>query len=54
MGEEKLDAAVEKFKDDSDIYMVVAGSEAGKFTGSFHGWVTGSRGSIPVSKKIGT
>ena len=54
MGEEKLDAAVEKFKDDSDIHMVVAGSEAGKFTGSFHGWVTGSRGSIPVSKKIGT
>ena len=54
MGEDKLDAVVEKFKEDQDIYMVVAGSEAGKFTGAFHGWLTGSRGSIPVSQKIGT
>ena len=54
MGEDRLDAVVEKFKEDQDIYMVVAGSEAGKFTGAFHGWLTGSRGSIPVSQKIGT
>lgn len=54
MSDEQLDRVVEKFKDDEDIYIVVAGSEAGKFTGSFHGWLTGSRGSIPVSQKIGT
>ena len=54
MGDEQLDRVVEKFKDDEDIHIVVAGSEAGKFTGSFHGWLTGSRGSIPVSQKIGT
>ena len=54
MSDEQLDRVVEKFKDDADIHIVVAGSEAGKFTGSFHGWLTGSRGSIPVSQKIGT
>ena len=54
MSDEQLDRVVEKFKDDEDIHIVVAGSEAGKFTGSFHGWITGSRGSIPVSQKIGT
>ena len=54
MDDDTLDTVVQKFKDDADIFMVVAGSEAGKFTGTFHGWLTGSRGSIPVSQKIGT
>jgi hypothetical protein len=31
---------------------VVAGSDAGKFSGAFHGWATGEIGSMPVSKKI--
>jgi len=41
-----------KFKSPNDIHMVVAGSEAGKFSGAFHGWATGEIGSISVSKKI--
>ena len=39
-----------KFRQDEDIHIVVA-SDAGKFSGAFHGWVTGSVGSIPVSRK---
>ncbi len=41
-----------KFKTPDDIHMVVAGSDAGKFSGAFHGWATGEIGSISVSKKI--
>lgn len=41
-----------KFKSENDIHVVVAGSDAGKFSGAFHGWVTGPGGSIVVSKKI--
>ncbi len=41
-----------KFRDGNDIHLVVAGAEAGKFSGAFHGWVTGEMGSIPVSRKI--
>lgn len=41
-----------KFKTPDDIHMVVAGAEAGKFSGAFHGWATGEIGSISVSKKI--
>ncbi|TNF80133.1 MAG: redoxin domain-containing protein [Gammaproteobacteria bacterium] len=41
-----------KFKTPDDIHMVVAGSDAGKFSGAFHGWATGAIGSISVSKKI--
>ena len=41
-----------KFKTPEDIHMVVAGSDAGKFSGAFHGWATGEIGSISVSKKI--
>jgi hypothetical protein len=33
---------------------VVAGSEAGKFSAAFHGWVTGPAGSMSVSRKIET
>jgi len=50
--EATLNKLVSKFKSDDDIHIVVAGSEAGKFSGAFHGWVTGSVGSIPVSRKI--
>ncbi|MAK70228.1 MAG: thiol-disulfide oxidoreductase [Halieaceae bacterium] len=52
MDEATLNKLVSKFKSDDDIHIVVAGSEAGKFSGAFHGWVTGSVGSIPVSRKI--
>ena len=52
MDESTLNNMVSKFRRDDDIHIVVAGSEAGKFSGAFHGWVTGSVGSIPVSRKI--
>jgi hypothetical protein len=52
MDEEKLNKVVTKFGSDSNIHIVVAGSEAGKFSGCFHGWLTGPKGSIPVSRKI--
>ena len=52
MGQEKLDALVSKFAGEDNIHIVVAGSEAGKFSGAFHGWVTGEMGSVPVSRKI--
>ena len=41
-----------KFGVDEDIDIVVAGSEAGKCTAFFHGWIPRSIGSIPVSRKI--
>ena len=41
-----------KFASDAYIHIVVAGSEAGKFSSAFHGWVTGANGSLSVSKKI--
>jgi hypothetical protein len=46
------DRMLPKFKTPEDIHMVVAGSDAGKFSGAFHGWATGEIGSISVSKKI--
>lgn len=52
MDEETLNKVVTKFGSDSNIHIVVAGSEAGKFSGCFHGWLTGPKGSIPVSRKI--
>ena len=48
----KLDAPVAKFASDANIHIVVAGSEAGKFSAAFHGWVTGEMGSSVVSRKI--
>ena len=41
-----------KFADGKFIHIVVAGSEAGKFSAAFHGWVTGPAGSMVVSRKI--
>ena len=47
-----LDKLLPKFKNEDDIHIVVAGSEAGKFSGAFHGWATGEIGSISVSRII--
>ena len=52
MDEAALNKTVKKFNSDSDIHIVVAGSEAGKFSACFHGWLTGPKGSISVSRKI--
>jgi thiol-disulfide isomerase/thioredoxin len=52
MDEAALAKLLPKFKNDEDIHIVVAGSNAGKFSGAFHGWATGEIGSMPVSKKI--
>ncbi len=52
MSAEQLDRKLPKFKSAEDIHIVVAGSEAGKFSGAFHGWATGEIGSISVSRKI--
>jgi thiol-disulfide isomerase/thioredoxin len=52
MTAEQLDRHLPKFRKDSDIHITVAGSDAGKFSGAFHGWATGEIGSQPVSKKI--
>jgi thiol-disulfide isomerase/thioredoxin len=52
MSPEELERRLPKFRQDSDIHIVVAGSDAGKFSGAFHGWATGEIGSQPVSRKI--
>ena len=43
-----------KFASKANLHIVVAGAEAGKFSGVFHGWVGGAIGSVPVSRKIET
>ena len=52
MTEEELSRPIPKFASEDRIHIVVAGSEAGKFSAVFHGWASGSMGSIPVSRKI--
>jgi hypothetical protein len=52
LGAARLDARVGKFASEQNIHIVVAGSEAGKFSAVFHGWVTGPMGSVAVSRKI--
>ncbi len=52
MDSQALDKLLPKFKSEDDIHIVIAGSEAGKFSGAFHGWATGEIGSISVSRKI--
>lgn len=52
MSEAQLDTPVGKFADGKFIHIVVAGSDAGKFSAAFHGWVTGPMGSTVVSRKI--
>lgn len=52
LSDEQLDNLVPKFAKREHIHMVVAGSDAGKFSSAFHGWVTGPMGSQAVSRKI--
>ncbi len=52
MSGEELERRLPKFRRDEDIHIVVAGADAGKFSGAFHGWATGEIGSQPVSRKI--
>ena len=52
MGPEAMAGSVPKFASTDFIHMVVAGSDAGKFSSAFHGWATGAVGSQSVSKKI--
>ena len=52
MSDEKLAHQIPKFASEDNIHIVVAGSDAGKFSGVFHGWASGPMGSMPVSKKI--
>ena len=52
MTAEMLATPAPKFADGRYIHIVVAGSEAGKFSAAFHGWVTGAMGSTVVSRKI--
>ncbi len=52
MTEAQLNASVGKFASHDHIHIVVAGSEAGKFSAAFHGWATGAMGSASVSRKI--
>jgi peroxiredoxin len=52
MPAEKLDRMVPKFASEDFIHIVVAGGDAGKFSGMFHGWASGEIGSMPVSRKI--
>jgi thiol-disulfide isomerase/thioredoxin len=49
---EALQRRLPKFASEDMIHIVVAGSDAGKFSGLFHGWVGGDIGSVPVSRKI--
>lgn len=50
--EEQLDAPAPKFRNEDYIHIVVAGSDAGKFSAALHGWATGEIGSASVSRKI--
>ena len=52
MSAEALARPVPKFAGPEYIHIVVAGSDAGKFSSAFHGWATGDVGSVSVSKKI--
>ena len=52
MTEAVLASPAPKFADPKFIHIVVAGSEAGKFSAAFHGWLTGEAGSAVVSRKI--
>jgi peroxiredoxin len=52
MSAEALAQLAPKFAGKEYIHIVVAGSDAGKFSSAFHGWATGAVGSVSVSKKI--
>lgn len=50
--EAQLNTLVPKFRGPEYIHIAVAGSEAGKFSTAYGGWVLGPIGSNPVSRKI--
>ena len=50
--EAQLDTLVPKFRGPEYIHIAVAGSEAGKFSTAYGGWVLGPIGSNPVSRKV--
>ncbi len=50
--EDQLNEMIPKFADPANIHIVVAGSDAGKFSSIFQGWASGPRGSQLVSRKI--
>ena len=52
MTEAQLAAPASKFASHDHIHIVVAGSEAGKFSAAFYGWATGAMGSLSVSRRI--
>ena len=52
MPPERRQRLMPKFAAKENLHIVVAGAEAGKFSGIFHGWAGGEIGSIPVSRKI--
>jgi hypothetical protein len=52
LSNEALDRLMPKFASKDMIHIVVAGSDAGKFSGLFHGWGGGAGGSVPVSRLI--
>lgn len=52
MPPEVLERIIPKFAEPEHIALVVAGSDAGKFSGAFHGWVRGPMGTVPVSRPI--
>ena len=54
MPQERRNRPTPKFASKGNIHIVVAGAEAGKFSGIFHGWAGGEIGSMPVSRKIET
>lgn len=54
MPAERRERLMPKFAAKENIHIVVAGAEAGKFSGVFHGWAGGEIGSVPVSVKIET
>ena len=52
MPAERQERRLPKFAAKENLHILVAGSEAGKFSAVFHGWAGGEIGSVPVSKKI--
>lgn len=50
--EAQLAQPFSKFRNPKDISIVVAGGEAGKFSAVFGGWVSGTLGSVSVSRVI--
>ncbi len=47
-----LDRPVPKFKQDSDILIMVGGGTAGKFSAFLGGWASGTMGSMAVTREI--